>query len=301
MNTVLYFFYRYRQGLALFFSVLLFDLVLVEAVISMIQPMLAPPIPPMQTQWQEKAKAGKQKTLQDYQNLIMETTLFPDQLSTDSEQSIDNEQLSQSGSSPAFERLRLKLLGTVTGPRWFSRAYIRALRSKDKAAKSGRAYKTGEKVEGAKIVWIGRDRVKLLYQGNKETLYLYPKKQKKEEQNNKNSSTESDRTIKKVMTRGEVQKKVFGNINNIMKKIAIMPHFKNGKMRGYLIKKIHPSNPLYALGARSGDIVKAVNGHKIDNIKKVMKLWERVKKESNIQVDIKRKSKILTYDFHLRD
>lgn len=299
MDKLLYIFYRYRQTIALLLAVVFFNYALARLAIVVLESYISLPPAPFQAYQPAKQNRQVQKNFAYFSNKILDTALFPDLFSKDkSSENIDSISVDTTG--PEFRKLGLRLLGTVTGPRWLSRAYIKSTRSKDKKEKMGKAYKLNQSINGAKLVWIGRDRVKLKYQGRTETLYLYPKKEKKKRQT-RVSQLKSSRTIKKTMTRGELQKKVFGNLNNIMKGIAIMPHFKGGRMAGYRIKKIHPRNVLYSLGARSGDIVKAVNGHKIDDIKKVLKLWERVQKERNIKVDILRRGRIISYNFDIRE
>ncbi len=301
MDKLLYIFYQYRQTILLIIALMFVNYALARLAIVFIEPLIEIPVVSFQPYQAQKANAAQKKDFAYYSNAILNSRLFPDLMTKDNNETNGSNLSTMDTMGPEFKKLGLSLLGTITGPSWFSRAYIKSTRSKDPKEKSGKAYKRGETINGAKLVLIRRDRVKMIYQGQAEWLYLYPKKQKKKPKPNAPNQMQSSRTIKRVMTRGDLQKKVFGNLNNIMKGIAIMPHFQGGKMNGYRIKKIHPSNVLYSLGARSGDIVKAVNGHQIDDIKKVLKLWERVQKENNIRVDILRRGSIISYDFNIRN
>jgi general secretion pathway protein C len=52
---------------------------------------------------------------------------------------------------------------------------------------------------------------------------------------------------------------------------------------------------------RSGDLVKRVNGHELNQIDQMYKLWENIKDDSRITVDIERNSQIYSFDFEIRE
>lgn len=302
MERLIFIFYRFRGSIFTFTAVVLFNYALADIAVRISEHLLQPEAPKFSPQRKAKQGSGRQSSLTELKAAILKGPLFPNSDPGDGAENksdIDSNSLPQA--SVQFEKLGLVLTGTVTGPSWFSRAYIKSARTKDENLKNGRAFKLGQVIDGAKLTWISRDKVYLLYDNNKEVLYLYPQEEKKESRNGSVPSLKSGKTIKKVMSKGDLNKKIFNNLNNIMKGIAVKPYFKGGKMDGYLIKKIKRTNVLHSLGARSGDIVKAVNDHKINDIKKVLKLWEGMREERQIKVDILRRGQIVTYDFEIRE
>jgi type II secretion system protein C len=297
MERFIAFFYRYRFKLALMFSILALDLVLSGIILNAVNYWLREPVPPFAPYSIEITDKIKMASLEDYLQKILNGTFFQKPSASGENPAITNVPTE----SVEFEKLGLVLVGTVTGPQWFSRAFIRANNSKEKKDKYGQAYKIGEKILDGRILWIFRDKVLIKYSGKKEYLYLHPQEKTEKKGTSAPVVSGGGETFSKVMTRGELNKQIFNNLNNIMKGLAVGPNFKGSKMDGYKLKRVQPTNVLYSLGARSGDIVKAVNGHKIDDITKLLKLWERMRTEKNIKVDLERQGKIVTYDFSIRD
>ncbi len=297
IEQTLLFFYKYRSKALSFAAVLFLNYSLSDIAVQVADYYLQSEPPSMQLRRAPTARKPDQLSHQELKNAILGGPLFSGARDPESDNSAV-EKPSGPQVSEEFSKLGLELTGTVTGPDWFSRAYIKVKNSKDPGLQEGRAYKIGAMVQDSKVLWIGRDKVLLFYNGAREWLYLYPVEKKPAE---KKSVFGSGAAVKRVMSRGDLNKQVFNNLNNIMKGIAVGPNFVGGKMDGYLIRKIKPNNVLYSLGARSGDIVKAVNGHAIDDIKKVLKLWEGMREERQIRVDLLRGGKIVTYDFEIRN
>lgn len=300
MENIIVFFYRYRFKLALILGIFSLDYAFSTVVLTTVEYWLRPEPAPFVRYTKKSVTTAAVMPLESYKSKIIGSSLFPS-INNSSGTDSDNPLLAANIPNVEFEKLGLVLTGTVTGPKWFSRAYIRSSKAKEKKDKFGRAYKIGQNVLGGKLLWVWRRRVLIRYNGAKEILYLYPPKKDPKGKKGGASSYASAQTFNQTMTRGELNKKIFGNLNNVMKGLAVGPNFKGSKMEGYKLKRVRRSNVLYNMGARSGDVVMAVNGHKIDDIKKVLKIWERIKTEKNIKVDLKRGGKIVTYNFNIKD
>ena len=109
------------------------------------------------------------------------------------------------------------------------------------------------------------------------------------------------RTVRKILSRSEVESKVFARVNQILTQIAISPYMKDGAMEGLRLIRVPNDSIVYELGGRSGDIVRRVNGHQVDQIDQMYKLWENIKDDSLITVDLERNSRIFTYRFEIRE
>lgn len=191
----------------------------------------------------------------------------------------------------------LKLLGTVSGSSSISRALIRKKREKE-----SEIFKLWSDVYGYQLVRIDYTKIYLKKSNDVHILDMFEMK-KIEGIKGKKSSRSSGvgKKINKNISRSELQQKVLNNIDNAMKGLRAGPYRVNGKIEGYKLFRVRPSNILYKLGARSGDIVKRVNGHPIDSIDKLYKMWQNLQGESNVIVDIERGGSLKTFDFNITE
>ena len=188
----------------------------------------------------------------------------------------------------------LTLMGTITGPRSIARAMI-----KKRGEKEAAVFKLWTDVYGSKLIRIYSTRVYLESNGEKVALELFAKKVV--HGSRKASNVSSGSSLKKNISRSEIKQKVLNNIDNAMRGLVAGPYRVNGKIVGFRLKKVKPYNILYKFGARSGDIIKRINGHAVNSTQKLYKLWETMKSESKIKIDLERRNKIITFDLNITD
>lgn len=172
-------------------------------------------------------------------------------------------------------------------------------------------YRKGDRLDNVEIVKIEKDRVFLFDGRSTVVLPMYYKYQvttaaTRERIVDKQASRDSDRfssakQIKKVLSRSDVESKVFQKVNEILTQIAISPNMKDGQMEGLRLARVPKNNIVFELGGRSGDIVRRVNGHELNQIEQMYKLWENIKDDSFISVDLERNNQIFTYSFEIRE
>ncbi len=201
--------------------------------------------------------------------------------------------LSSGISGSSAELNDLKLLGTVTGPSGISRAMILK-----KGEKSPEIYRMWTDVHGYKLSYIGSSRVILKKDSEKFTLNLF---EKKKFDSKPSTSSAKSGSIKKTVSRSEIQQKVMNNLDNAMKGIRAGPYRVNGKIEGYRLIRVRPYNILYKYGIRSGDIIKRINGKKIDSTEKLYNMWTGVKELTKLSVDVERGGQIVTFDLNISD
>ncbi|RKX98752.1 MAG: general secretion pathway protein GspC, partial [Spirochaetes bacterium] len=109
------------------------------------------------------------------------------------------------------------------------------------------------------------------------------------------------RQIKRILSRSDVETKLFQRVNEILSQVAISPYLVNGKMEGIRLVRVPRNNIVYELGGRSGDIIRRVNGHELTQIDQMYKLWENIKDDRFITVDIQRNNQLITYNFEIRE
>ena len=180
--------------------------------------------------------------------------------------------------------------------------------------RQGEIYRKGDRIDSLEIVKIEQDRVHLNDGVNTIILPMYyrfiakaagpgpsagPEAEKRVVEGGDRSSGATQ--VRKVLSRSDVETKVFQKVNDILTQIAISPNMVNGKMDGLKLLRVPASNIVYELGARSGDIIKRVNGHEVNQVDQMYKLWENIKDDSYISVDLERNSQVYTYSFEIRE
>jgi type II secretion system protein C len=199
---------------------------------------------------------------------------------------------------------RYELNGVIVLPKNRSLALIK--KSGDKESK---IYKIGDKLDDMEVVKIERDKVHLSLRGRIIILPMYYKYTSREAMERESAPVreeisdeyEGSRKIQKVLSRSDVENRVFNRVNEILTQIAISPYLVDGKMEGLRLIRVPKGNIVYELGGRSGDLVKRVNGHELNQIDQMYNLWENIKDDSQITVDIERNNQIYSFDFEIRE
>jgi len=204
--------------------------------------------------------------------------------------------------SPVLRRYELN--GVIMLPKGRSIVLIRKSGQRESAI-----YRMGDRIEGMEIVKIEQKQVHLRSGGNTVILPMYYKYTIKQATRNVPSPVREEeveqyggaRKVQKVLSRSDVEDRVFSRVNEILTQIAISPYLVDGSMEGLRLIRVPKGNIVYELGGRSGDLVKRVNGHELNQIDQMYKLWENIKDDSRITVDIERNSQIYSFDFEIRE
>jgi len=197
-----------------------------------------------------------------------------------------------------------ELNGVIILPGNKSMALIRRTRERQ-----SQMYKKGEMIDSYELVKIERQRVFLSDGLSTSVLPMYYKHTVRTARTvrtvapkQETSSTYANaKQFKKVMSRSDVENRVFSKVNEILTQIAISPYMVNGQMQGLRLIRVPNESIVFELGGRSGDIIKRVNGHELNQIDQMYKLWENIKDDSSITVDLERKKQMFSYGFEIRE
>lgn len=80
----------------------------------------------------------------------------------------------------------------------------------------------------------------------------------------------------------------------------VVPHYKDNQYQGFKLVGVRPGSLYRAIGIRSGDVITAVNGNKIDSPNKALELFEQLKNSSNISVEIERRGQPKTLSYSIQ-
>ncbi len=201
-----------------------------------------------------------------------------------------------SGSGDSASQLtELKLLGTVTGSPGIARAMILK-----KGEKQAEIFKLWKDVYGYTLAGIDSSSVYLKKDQITYTLNMYEKKNITPNSNVPLNTGRAD-NVKRTISRAEFQQKMLNNIDNAMQGVKAGPYRVNGQIEGFHLIRIRPYNVLYDYGLRSGDVIKRINGKKIDSTEKLYNMWQGFKNESKLTFDIERSGNIVTLDVNITD
>jgi len=204
-------------------------------------------------------------------------------------------------SSPPSSIENLTLIGTITGPPSIARAMIKKRGEKQPgifATYKSKYSDTTNEVYGYKLVRIYETKVYLTINGEKRILELFNRDKGKNAKGNF-SGSKTGNYVKKNLSRSYVQQKVLNNINNATRGLLAGPYRRKGRVVGFQLKKVRPYNILYKIGLRSGDVIFRINGKTTDNPSKMLMMWNALKTENRIRVNLERRGKPMTYDLNI--
>jgi general secretion pathway protein C len=273
-------------------SILIFSFMFASTINQVIKYNLSPGYTKARTATHRNNPANARRNFDDYK-MISECGFFkvpgPGDLAGDAQ-------------NPAGSISELTLLGTISGPTSIARAMI--LKSGEKSPGVFALFKVNSDVTndvyGNKLVSIGDAKVYLESGGQRVALELYAKKTV----NPQAPGTQSEaggQQFSQTLSRAELKQKVFNNMDNALQGLQAGPHRINGQIVGYKLMTVRPQNIMFRLGARSGDIVKRINGQMLDSTQKLMSIWETMKNDPKVTIDIERDGKNLHYDFNITD
>jgi general secretion pathway protein C len=189
--------------------------------------------------------------------------------------------------------LKLDLLGTITGDQKEAYAVI-----EDTATKQQNLFRVGDTVQNAIVKMILREKVVLNVNGKDEILKIEKDRQGSTRFNPQTAALGPEGSQNISVKRSQMESAI-RNVNTLMKQIRIRPNFRNGKPDGLRLTGIRPNSLFYNMGLKSGDILMGANGKPIESVEDVFKLYQNLQSSSNVQLEIKRRGRLKTIDYHI--
>ncbi len=91
-----------------------------------------------------------------------------------------------------------------------------------------------------------------------------------------------------------------GNINQFMTQIRLVPFFEGNKSAGYRIAAIRPGTTFEKLGFQGGDVLQQVNGLDLSSPEKMYTIFQNLKDEKQVTVNILRQGQKSTLKYEIR-
>jgi general secretion pathway protein C len=196
---------------------------------------------------------------------------------------------------------QMMITGTVSGSPSFARVTIH-----EKNANESEEFAIGEMVGNYKVLSIephgivlGKNELKLKVAIG-ETPAQAKEKMFKTIKPGESAPLASSETIQKILSREDLNKKL-KDPNAIYKDARFGPNLVDGKIDGYKLYQVSKTHVFYSLGAKSGDIIKRVNGMPLTETEKMLEIWNSIKTAQKVTVDLEREGRIISYDFTIRN
>ena len=102
------------------------------------------------------------------------------------------------------------------------------------------------------------------------------------------------------LTRGEVNKYI-QNLPSLLQQARAVPSIDpgTGAINGFRLVEIQPGSLYENLGFKKNDLIKNVNGEPVDSPAKAMELYNSLKTDSNITIDIDRNGRTESFNFSI--
>lgn len=86
-------------------------------------------------------------------------------------------------------------------------------------------------------------------------------------------------------------------IGGIMNNVRVSPHFIDGEKAGIRIARLTPAGVLKEVGLKEGDVIKSINGLKLNTPYQIFNAYRRLRDQEELKVDVIRSNQpqVLTY------
>ncbi|WP_320040343.1 type II secretion system protein N [uncultured Desulfobacter sp.] len=191
--------------------------------------------------------------------------------------------------------LKLTLWGTVTGQNkedgW---AVI-----KDLKAKQQELYRVNDKIQGATIKAILRNRIILTVNGKDQILEV--DENPLSSNNRKRQFSDRRPTTPTPRQSAPDRPGIPDNVSQSNQLFKTRPYFRNGEASGVMIYSIKRGSVAQLLGLRNGDIIQAVDDVEIQNVQDLEDFDENIDEQSDMTISILRRGKAKELVFSAQD
>ena len=210
---------------------------------------------------------------------------------------------------PVKSGLRVKLLGTLAASvaRWSIATIL------DLNTQHPQDFSVGDKILGAEILEILRDRVIVLNNNRREYIsndgeavasFTPPEPRRFGPTGEPNpsglgSGIKATSDSEYEVPRSEIEKSL-SNLNELAMQARIVPAFKDGQAQGFKLFSIRPDSLYTKIGIQNGDVIRRINGNDINSPEKALEIYSKLRDASRIDIEIERNGNPLrkTYNVH---
>ncbi len=108
-----------------------------------------------------------------------------------------------------------------------------------------------------------------------------------------------DAPLRKILDRREVAAAT-EDISKLLTQARAVPYTVSGKLEGYRIEYVVPQSFFDKVGLRVGDVLQRVNGIELKDPATMLALFQQVKNERTVRLDVLRESQRATFTYEIR-
>jgi general secretion pathway protein C len=211
---------------------------------------------------------------------------------------------------PVKSGLRVKLLGTlVASDKLWSVSSVQDMNNQRSTT-----YMVGDRIQGAEVIDIERERVIILNNGRKEFIdgqpgdgaapvaaYTPPVNTPVQPPpgggmgNGIKALGENDYEV----PRTEIDR-TLANLNDVAMQARIVPAFKDGQAQGFKLFSIRPDSIYSKIGVQNGDVIKRINGFELNSPEKALEVYTKLKEASRIEIELERNGSSIRKNYTIR-
>ena len=193
-----------------------------------------------------------------------------------------------------ISKLKLRLVGTSITPDKKPFAII-----ENSTKREQDIFDVNDSIFGqAKLIEIFKESVRIEYKGKIETLVLDDGTTSPATSEESSSITSEDGS-NYVVSEDEVND-ALANLPRLLSQARAVPYFKNGKSVGMRLFAIRRGSLYEKLGLKNGDILKNVNNNSLSDPTQALKIFEQLKEQKSIKVELERAGKLKSFNYEIR-
>jgi general secretion pathway protein C len=193
---------------------------------------------------------------------------------------------------PASAPLRLRLVGTFLTPGSTPVAIVEYMSKREQDA-----FEVGDSIfDEAKLVTINNGSIVVDRDGVRETLTI------EEFASGGSSVTASadDGPVERITVAESELDEALDNLPLLLTQARAVPYFKGGKAVGLRLFAIKTGSLFEKIGLLNGDVLSQINGNSLADFSQAMKLFEKLKQERSIKLQIERNRTARTFIYEIR-
>jgi len=194
--------------------------------------------------------------------------------------------------------LKIKLLGTVAGNQQNTAAII-----EETSKRTQGIYRIGDSIQEATVKSILRGKV-VLRVGDRDEILMMEEPISDDNGEQDIQEEESQRSVRQERTitlrRADIEKSL-DNINDLLSQASITAHFTDDQADGLAITGIRAGSIFRRMGLRNGDIIQGVSNNEIKSPDDIISLYNDLRSESDVSLQIKRRGREFTLNYSFRD
>jgi general secretion pathway protein C len=216
---------------------------------------------------------------------------------------------------PVKSGLRVKLLGTLVSsdPSW-SFASVQ-----DVTTNKAQTFMVGDRIQGAEVTDIERERVIILNNNRREYIDNQPGAGEAPAlsttatvtpppvvaANTAPTANGLGAGIKQVSDNEyEVQRteidRTLSNLNDVAMQARIVPAFKDGVAQGFKLFSIRPDSIYSKIGVQNGDVIRRINGFDLNSPEKALEVYSKLKEANRIDIELERNGSVVRKTYNVR-